>query len=121
MIDLNAYPEQVRADFGQWGQDIRARFPAWMTPAAAEIWPRCLGRLEIGQPVTGEIIARAPFGVWIDIGVGWPAVVLIPEMRDEDGGRITYSRFPAKGSTVDGRVVGFGDGGEIHVTQAAPA
>jgi hypothetical protein len=71
--------DQQRQAMG-WGEDIKARFPDWGTDHVLTIWPSIRQHVMIGQTVFGEVVARAPFGVWIDIGIGHPALLLVPEM-----------------------------------------
>ena len=49
---------------------------------------------------------RSPFGVWLDIGVGHPALLLVPEMEGAQRHRITFDDYPAIGRTLEGRIVG---------------
>jgi predicted RNA-binding protein with RPS1 domain len=75
--------------------------------------------LSAGQTVRGQVIARAPFGVWIDIDVGHPALLLVPEMRGARERRITFEQYPLIGTIVEARVICLGDRGQISLTQHA--
>ncbi len=103
-----------------WDADIRAVFPDWLTDSAAERWPAIRQSLTIGQTVTGQVISRAPFGVWLDIGVNQPALLLVVNMDGAKTRRITFDDFPEKGSKLSARVNALGDGGEIGLTQQNP-
>ena len=35
---------------------------------------------ESGDRITGIVVANAPFGIWLDIGVGIPGLLQIPEL-----------------------------------------
>lgn len=100
-----------------WDSDIRARFPDWGTDAALARWPELRARLVLGQPVCGEVIARAQFGVWVDIGVGHPALLLVPEMAGADARPIRFEEYPAIGAVVEASVISLGDRAEISLTQ----
>ena len=100
-----------------WGEDVRARFPDWRTPDARWRWATVRETLRVGQRVSGEVIARAPFGVWLDIGVGFPALLLVPEMEGAQERRIQFEDYPALGATVPAWIKALGDHGEIGVTQ----
>jgi ribosomal protein S1 len=100
-----------------WGKDLLARFPGWRSDAAAEEWPAVKAALVVGQPVSGVVVARAPFGVWLDIGVPIPALLLVPEMREAKQRRITFADYPQKGKEVHGRIIHLGDRGQISITQ----
>jgi ribosomal protein S1 len=100
-----------------WGEDIRARFPDWGTEAALARWPAIKAGLAVGQLVRGEVIARAPFGVWVDIGAGHPALLLVPEMAGAQERSIRFEEYPELGAVVEARVVSLGDRAEISITQ----
>src|SRR3954463_11645759 len=100
-----------------WGEDIRACYPDWGTDSALTRWSRVRERLRVGQHVRGTVIARAPFGVWLDIDAGYPALLLVPEMRGARERRITFEDYPAIGEVVEARIVALGDRGEIGLTQ----
>ena len=86
-----------------WGEDVRARYPDWGTEAALARWPQARERLRIGQHVRGSVIARAPFGVWLDIDAGHPALLLVPEMQGAKERSIAFEDYPAIGEVVESR------------------
>lgn len=100
-----------------WVEDIQSRFTDWGTEAALARWPQIRATLEIGRSVSGTVIARAPFGVWLDISVGHPALLLVPEMRGAKVRRITFDDYPQIGSLIDAQIVSLGDRGEISLSQ----
>jgi ribosomal protein S1 len=100
-----------------WEEDIRVRYPEWHTEAGRACWPEIRGRLRIGQDVRGSVIARAPFGVWLDINAGYPALLLVPEMRHAKERRITFDDYPEIGEIVEAWIVALGERAEISLTQ----
>jgi hypothetical protein len=100
-----------------WDDDIRVRFPDWGTDAALTRWPAIKAGLVVGQTVRGEVIARAPFGMWVDIGVGHPAVLLVPEMAGARERPIQFEEYPSLGVIAEARVVSLGDRAAISLTQ----
>jgi ribosomal protein S1 len=100
-----------------WRDEIRARFPDWGTDSASARWPAIRDKLPIGQEVRGEVIALAPFGVWVDIAVGHPALLLVPEMAGARERRITFEDYPALLTAVEARIVCLGNRGEISLSQ----
>ena len=100
-----------------WQDDIRACFPDWGTASASARGREARAGLRVAQTVRGTVIARAPFGVWLDVGVGFPALLLVPHMRGAKLRRITFEDYPALGTEVEGRINALGDRGEIGVTQ----
>jgi ribosomal protein S1 len=104
-----------------WDEDIRARYPDWGTKAALARWPQVREKLRIGQRVRGRVIARAPFGVWLDIDAGHPALLLVPEMKDAKEHRITFDDYPSIGEVVEARIVALSDCAEIALSQRVQA
>jgi hypothetical protein len=100
-----------------WGEDIRAHYPDWGTQAALAQWPEIRERLHIGQHVRGSVIARAPFGIWLDIDAGHPALLLVPEMRGAQDRRIAFDDYPAIGEVVEAWIGALGERAEIGLTQ----
>jgi ribosomal protein S1 len=101
-----------------WGDDIRARFPDWLREAATLRWPDVRARLAVGQQVMGTVIARAPFGVWLDIGVGHPALLRVPEMQYARERRIGFDEYPTIGEIVEAWVIDLADcRAEISLSQ----
>jgi ribosomal protein S1 len=72
------------------------------------------------QTVTGTVIARALFGVWLDIGVSFPALLQVPRMAGAKLRRICFEDYPALGVRLEARVYALGNRGEIGVTQERP-
>lgn len=103
-----------------WDADIRAVFPDWQTEAANERWPAIRKSLTVGQTVTGKVVSRAPFGVWLDIHVKQPALLLVVNMDGAGARRITFDDFPSIGSELTARINALGDTGEIGLTQQNP-
>ncbi len=100
-----------------WGKDILARFPDWGSDAALARWPEVRSRLAVGQTVRGQVIARAPFGVWVDIDAGHPALLLVPEMAEARERCIGFEDYPPIGAMVEARIVGLGDRAQIALSQ----
>lgn len=104
-----------------WRDDLYSRFPEWGTEAAAQRLREVQAQLVVGQPIAGVVVARAPFGVFLDVGVSLPALLLVPEMEGAQQRRIVFDDYPAIGSIVEGRVVGFSESWcEIGVSQRYP-
>jgi transcriptional accessory protein Tex/SPT6 len=101
----------------EWTSEIRDCFPDWQTDNATARWPETKAQLSIGQKVSGEVIARAPFGVWVNIGVGHPALLLVPEMEGADKHPIKFEEYPPLGAIVTAWIVGLGDKAEIGLSQ----
>jgi ribosomal protein S1 len=66
--------------YDDWGLLLSKYFPARDPAEALPDWEKLKQRLLVGQSVTGTVVARAPFGAWVDIGVGFAALILIPNI-----------------------------------------
>lgn len=100
--------------------DIRCHFPDWKTDHELRRWPDVKHRLQVGQHVSGNVIAHAPFGIWLDIQESWPALMLIHNLRIAHESPIGIEDFPRLGSVVHGRINALGDRGELGLTQLDP-
>lgn len=100
-----------------WLTELRTRFPDWNTDSANHRWGSVRASLRIGQVISGEVVARAPFGVWLDIGASFPALLLVPNMSAARLKRIRFEEYPDIGTIVEGRINTMGNCGEIGVTQ----
>ena len=100
-----------------WREEIHARFPDWATEGALARWPEARARLAVGRDVRGEVIARAPFGVWVDIDAGHPALLLVPEMTGASERPIRFEDYPPIGAELDARIIALNDRAEIALSQ----
>ncbi|MCE9547001.1 MAG: hypothetical protein K8T25_16120 [Planctomycetia bacterium] len=103
----------------EWRKQICNIFPDWGTAAALERWRINKPRLFINQQVRGKIIARAPFGVWLDIGVGHPALLLVTRMAYPTGQAIKPENLPPIGVEMNCHIAEIGDQCEIGLSQCA--
>ena len=96
--------------------EIRRRFPDWNTDEGLKRWPAEKEKLAVGQAVTGEVIADMSSGIWLDIGLSFPALLHFFNREDTSEGPPRMSDNPAVGTTVDCRIRQYSNG-EIWVTQ----
>jgi predicted RNA-binding protein with RPS1 domain len=101
-----------------WDDDIRARFSDWGTDAALARWPSAKASLAIGETVRGDVFGRAPFGVWVDIAAGNPALLLVPEMAGACQRPVRFEDYPELGAVVEAWVVSLGERAEITLSQS---
>jgi hypothetical protein len=57
--------------------ELERLFPSHRSPDRGADWEALKQRLTYGQPVTGTVVAKSPFGAWVDLGVGFPALLEI--------------------------------------------
>jgi ribosomal protein S1 len=60
--------------------ELERLFPGHQSDARAAAWEEAKQHLHIGMPVTGTVVARRPFGAFVDIGVGFPVLLEIIEI-----------------------------------------
>lgn len=72
-----------------------------------DLWRRVHAELDIGAAVTGAVICRRPFGVFLDIGYGASAaaLLLVPEFADARKRRITFEEYPQVGESLTATVL----------------
>jgi hypothetical protein len=104
---------ELRPEFETWRSDILTHFPDWGTDAALVRWPDGKSKLRLWQEVSGTAIALAPFGAWVDIAAGHPALLLITEM----GRSGSEPHFPHIGAVVQATIVVVGDNCEIGLSK----
>ena len=92
-----------------------------LSPAKAEEWAAVRSGLDVGESVRGRVIARRPFGVFVDIGVGFPALLEVIQFGGMRERRYNFKDYPAIGDPITARVVTFTDHNrEVHLTQLNP-
>jgi ribosomal protein S1 len=64
-------------NYADWSRRVSERFPLLEPQEAMQRWEYLKSRLQLGQTVTGQVIAKAPFGAWVDLGFGFPALLQI--------------------------------------------
>ena len=78
-------------------------------------------KVGVGESVRGRVIARRPFGVFMDIGVGFPALLEVIQFEDAHERRYRFEDYPAVGDMITARVVGVTDRNrEVQLTQRRP-
>jgi len=69
-----------------------------------DLWDSVVDRFEPGARVRGEVVLRRPWGVVIDVGCGFPAVLKRNDMAESRLGR-GMEGYPALGETVEARIL----------------
>ena len=78
-------------------------------------------RLHVGRSVTGVVFARAPFGAWVDLGVGFPALLEIICIAGLTPERFRAGDWCPVGSEVTAFIGDFRDRGrQIYLWQVWP-
>jgi len=79
-------------------------FTGYRSPERAAAWEVAKSRFALGSKVEGIVVAQFPFGVFVDINAGFPALILVTRLRDAGRPYTSMERYPAIGSTVEARV-----------------
>ena len=108
-------------DNANWGRLLSERFPARDPAQAKREWQALQERVAVGQSVTGTVVAKAPFGAWIDLGVGFPALLEIVCIAGLTPERYRADDWCPIGSEVTAFVSGFRDRGhQVYLWQVGP-
>jgi ribosomal protein S1 len=94
-------------------------FPGFRSVERQADWESLKLRVSLGSRVSGAVVARYPFGVFVDIGAGFPALLLIVRFKEvKHRGDSLIESFPSLGSTIEARILGWADGARgIVLTQ----
>jgi ribosomal protein S1 len=81
-------------------------FPGHLSAMQSDAWEAAKARLPVGTSVSGVVVARPGFGVFLDIGVGFPALMLVPDIKGLTPEKYRAGDWCPIGSKVDGEVIG---------------
>src|SRR5262245_45228589 len=95
--------------YEDWGRLLLDRFSPRDPESDQQDWEAVKQRLAVGQTVTGIVIAKALFGAWLDIGVGFPALLLIPDVAGLTPERYQADEWCPIGSVIAADIVHFND------------
>jgi ribosomal protein S1 len=101
----------------RWQDEVKKVFPNWQTEKGINEFNVIKKRLKIDQVINGKVIARSRFGVWIDFGVGYPALLLVVNFQNRDARAEDYSGYPLIGEMIEARIITLGPRAEIGLTQ----
>ena len=70
----------MSADYVGWGLRLEEYFGDLKSNEALTSWEAMKSKLLIGDQVSGIVVTKAHFGAWIDLGIGFPALLEIIRM-----------------------------------------
>src|SRR6516164_3358726 len=79
-LHVGAFPAGLRYGYNldmNVIDDLERCFPGYRSPDRASAWKAGKSRVPDGSRVTGVVVAKYPFGVFVDIGLGFPALLEI--------------------------------------------
>jgi ribosomal protein S1 len=98
--------------------DLDRLFPGHRSDTQATAWEHAKQRLAVGMPVSGVVVARYPFGAFLDIDTGFPVLLGIIEIEGLTPERYRAGDWCPTGARVTARVMGFNEcNRQIHVSQ----
>ena len=104
--------------YADWGEILQKRFPGYESAEFDQAWGEVKQRLIVGRSVTGVVVARAPFGAWVDLGVGFPSLLETIRLAGLTPERYQAGDWCPVGSQVTAFVSGFKDAGhQIGLSQ----
>jgi len=90
--------------------DLKANYGDYLAPDKKRAWEHAKTLLRSGDTVTGEVIKQYHFGVFVELGIGFPALLEVIQFDAEQSRRYTsVSDYPAIGTRISARVVLFED------------
>jgi ribosomal protein S1 len=90
--------------------DLRKFFGDYLWEENGEKWEGVKSQVGLGSSVSGDVVARYPFGVFVDLGVGFPALLEVIQFERAGVFRCTaMETHPEVGSTVTATVLWFDD------------
>lgn len=100
-------------------EQLAIHFPQHQSSEMAADWDAVKQQLQIGAVVAGRVVQSEQFGVFFDIGVGFPALIIVVRFTNADTVPYTsMDMYPALHADVGGRIYVFDDNTrQIGVTQ----
>ena len=83
-----------------WAEEVRRCFGDVTRPDRLADWIRTRQEYPIGSKVSGTVVLKSPFGVWLDLGVGFPALLLVTRFKHQ----LEFQDYVDHGPVVGGQV-----------------
>jgi hypothetical protein len=93
----------------KWSEELRRCFGHLDGPEHLADWERVKRSLPIGSRVSGRLVLKAPFGVWMDVGAGFPAILLITRFARAYTYDMYMQHGPEEDDVLDATVYLFND------------
>jgi ribosomal protein S1 len=68
-------------------------------------WNKVKAAVPVGADVSGRVVSCQPFGVFVDLGLGFPGLLEVPEFADPTARSGGAEGFPAVGAPVSAWVL----------------
>lgn len=93
----------------KWSDEVRRYFGDVTSADRVSDWERAKQAFPVGSKVSGRVVLKAPFGVWLDVGAGFPALLLITQLATFYSHDTYWKSGPQLGETMDVTVLGFNE------------
>lgn len=60
-----------------WNEKLLELFEDYLSPIHNAKWEQVKRDYPVGKEITGKVLVHAPFGIWVDVGLGFPALLEI--------------------------------------------
>ena len=88
---------------------LQAHFNKYKEEQPGLSWEETKKAYPRGSLVRGIVVTKEQFGVFVDIGVRFPALLLVPNFKNAKVIRYSMEMYPEVGSEVEAWVVGFNE------------
>ena len=92
-----------------WSEELINTFGNYLSEDLSGKWVAAKDLLKQGDQIKGRIIAKAPFGIWVDIGIGFPALLEVIVAKDLDYSIYDDDAVYPSGASIDVKVSGVRD------------
>ena len=92
-----------------WSKELTKLFDDYMSPKFNQKWHIIKKEYSEGDCITGTVVARVPFGVWLDVSLGFPALLEIIYMDGMNHEVHKEDKYFTIGSQVEAKIIGFVD------------
>ncbi len=101
-----------------WLKVLEDYFGDYTSEENAALWHDTVSNLGPGKEVSGTVIVHAPFGAWIDIGFGFPALIEAIHIMGLTPDRYVKDDYCPVGTKVDAVIRGVSQQGrQIRLEQ----
>lgn len=86
---------------------------------ATEIWEYLKSKYKMGDTIRGAVVHQAPYGVFLDAGLGFHVLLEVPEFEHAETKRFIFpDDYPRLGTVIEANLTVFQENGrQIYVTQ----
>ncbi|MFO0808881.1 MAG: S1 RNA-binding domain-containing protein [Gemmataceae bacterium] len=81
-------------------------------------WDQVKASVPVGTEVSGRVVGCQPFGVFVDLGLGFPGLLEVPEFAEPPARSRGMEGYPAVDAVITARVLQHVDSGrQLRLTQ----